>query len=62
MKGKKVCKNCKIFVDEQKCPICGNNQFLTNWKGRVIILDPEQSEIAKKLNIKRKGTYALKTR
>ena len=62
MKGKKVCKTCKIFVEEHKCPICGNNQFSTSWKGRIIILNPEQSEIAKKLKIQRKGTYAIKTR
>ena len=62
MKGKRVCKTCKIFVEESKCSFCGNNQFVTSWKGRVIVLNPEQSEIAKKLNVKKKGTYAIKTR
>lgn len=62
MKGKKVCKTCKIFVEGNKCPVCNNNQFSTSWKGRIIILNPEKSEIAKKLGIKRKGAYAIKTR
>ena len=60
MKGK-VCKNCKIFVDGNKCPVCQGNQFIDSWKGRIVVLKPEDSEIAKKLKIKSKGTYALKT-
>ena len=61
MKGKKVCKNCKIFVEDDKCPLCQGTQFIENWKGRIIVLDVEQSKIAKKIDIKKKGTYALKT-
>ncbi|MCL6500567.1 MAG: DNA-directed RNA polymerase, subunit E'' [Candidatus Pacearchaeota archaeon] len=59
-KGKKVCKHCKAFVEEDKCPVCESTNLVENWKGRVIILNPEKSEIAKKLEIKRKGNYALK--
>ena len=33
-----------------------------NYKGKVIVLNPEQSEIAKNLKIAEKGTYALRTR
>ena len=60
MKGKKVCKKCMVFVEHNKCPFCGGNQFVENWKGRLIVIKPEQSEISKKLNIKKKGTYAIK--
>ncbi|UZE94180.1 MAG: DNA-directed RNA polymerase subunit E'' [Candidatus Pacearchaeota archaeon] len=60
MKKKKVCKNCKIFIEGDKCPICQGTQFVENWKGRVIITNPEKSEIAKKLNIKKRGIYAIK--
>ena len=59
--ARKICKKCKIFVEKDKCPICKGNQFQTNWKGRIYILDPEKSEISKKLDIKVKGEYALKT-
>ena len=62
MKKKKVCKNCKVFVDGDKCPMCQGNQFVENWKGRIIVLNAEQSEIAKKLDISKKGIYALKTK
>jgi DNA-directed RNA polymerase subunit E" len=58
--AKKVCKKCKIFVEGDKCPICKSNQFSETWKGKIIILDPENSEIAKKIGIKQKGEYALK--
>ncbi|MCX8194219.1 MAG: DNA-directed RNA polymerase subunit E'' [Candidatus Pacearchaeota archaeon] len=59
-KGKKVCKKCKIFVEQDKCPICQGANLTESWKGRIIILKPEESEIAKKLNVKAKGIYAIK--
>ncbi len=61
MKKQKVCKKCKIFIEGHKCPICGGTQFVESWKGRIIVLKPE-GEIVKKMNIKQKGTYAIKTR
>jgi DNA-directed RNA polymerase subunit E" len=62
MVKKKVCKKCKVFVDGSECPICKGNQFSTNWQGRINILDPEKSSIAKKIGIKEKGEYAIKVR
>lgn len=32
-----------------------------NLKGKIIILNPEKSEIAKALEIKEKGIYSIKT-
>jgi len=57
---KKACKTCKIFVDGDECPICKGSQFVTNWKGRLFILDANKSEIAKKTGAKVKGEYAIK--
>ncbi|MEK6841396.1 MAG: transcription elongation factor subunit Spt4 [Nanoarchaeota archaeon] len=59
---KKVCRKCKIFVDKDVCPICGGNQFTNTYKGRITILNAEKSEIAKKLEIKKDGEYAIKIR
>ncbi len=56
---KKVCKKCKIFVKGNECPICHGTDFSTTWKGRIYVLDPEKSEIAKKLGIKKEGEYAI---
>jgi DNA-directed RNA polymerase subunit E" len=33
-----------------------------DWSGLIIILDPEKSEIAKKLGVKAKGKYAVRVR
>ena len=57
---KKVCKKCKLFTANDTCPICKGNDFASSWKGRIIIEDPEKSEIAQKLGIKVKGEYAIK--
>ena len=59
---KKACRKCKIFVTKDKCPICGGTDFSDNWQGRIQILDADKSEIAKKINIKQKGEYAIKVR
>ena len=59
---KKVCKKCRIFVEGQECPICRNSSFTETWKGRMIILDTEKSEISKKVGIGVKGEYAIKVR
>tara|TARA_Y100000310_G_C20073507_1_gene530497 strand:- start:170 stop:355 length:186 start_codon:yes stop_codon:yes gene_type:complete len=59
---KKVCKKCKLFVEESSCPSCKSNQFSTNWQGRIIILDKDKSLIANNMGIKKEGEYAIKVR
>ena len=59
---KKVCKKCRIFVNGQECPLCHMSSFTETWKGRIMILDAEKSEIAKKIGIEVKGEYAIKVR
>ena len=59
---KKVCRNCKLFVDGDTCPICKGNQFSNNWQGRIYILNPNKSEIGKKIGINIKGEYAIKVK
>ena len=59
---KKACKKCKIFVKGAECPLCHSKDLTTNWKGRITVVDVNKSEIAKQLNIKVKGEYAIKVR
>jgi len=59
---RKICKTCKLFVKEDVCPVCKRNQFTTNFKGRIIIMNPEKSEIAKKIGAEIAGEYAIKIR
>jgi len=59
---KRACNNCKIITSGEKCPICQSTDLSDSWKGRMYIFDVERSEIAKKLEIKLKGEYAVKTK
>ncbi len=58
----KACRECKILSNEDVCPICKKSTMSANWQGYVIILNPENSEIAKKLEIKARGRYALRVK
>jgi DNA-directed RNA polymerase subunit E" len=55
---KKSCIRCKYLTEDEKCPICGF-ETSENWRGLLIILDPKESEIAKKARIDIKGKYSL---
>jgi DNA-directed RNA polymerase subunit E" len=59
---KKVCKRCKLLVEGHECPVCKTGSFSTAWQGRISIIDANNSVIAKKINIKSKGEYAIKVR
>lgn len=63
MPKSKACKLCNtIFETGEKCPKCESKESTESFKGRVVVLNPEKSEIAKKLNLKEKGNFAIKTR
>ena len=59
---KKVCKKCRIVTKTDKCPICNGTDLTTSWNGRIIIINHEKSEIAKKININSDGEYAIKVK
>ncbi|HZX34381.1 MAG TPA: transcription elongation factor subunit Spt4 [archaeon] len=62
MKQDKACRSCRFVMEEpgEICPVCGSNAFTTFWRGYVIILNPEKSEIAQKMGITKTGKYALR--
>jgi len=62
MAKQKACRICKRVFEGDKCPNCDSKEFTESFKGRIFVFDPEKSEIAKKLNIKEKGNFAIKTR
>ena len=63
MPKQKACKICNQIYDEgDKCPRCGAKESTDAFKGRIVVIDSEKSEIAQKLNIKGKGNFAIKTR
>ncbi len=58
----KACRNCNFITEGSTCPACGGAQLSGDWSGYVVVLDPENSEIAKRLNITQLGKYALRVR
>jgi len=50
------------LTKERTCPKCRTTSLSDDFSGLVIIFDPENSVIAKAMNIKEKGRYALKVR
>ena len=60
MSREKACRGCRRVIEEgDKCPFCGGETFTTFWRVYVVIADPENSEIAKKMGIDKPGKYAL---
>lgn len=62
MAKQKACKICNTIYEGDKCPKCESKESTESFKGRIVILDSKKSEIAKKLDIKDKGNFAIKTR
>lgn len=63
MAKSKACKLCNTIIESgDKCPKCESKELTEGHKGRIVVLNPEKSEIAQKLNIKDKGNFAIKTR
>lgn len=58
----KVCRECHRVVEGESCTICSTSNLSEDWSGYVVIIDPERSEIAKKMNVTMAGRYALKVR
>lgn len=58
----KACKLCNTIYEGDKCPKCGSKEYGESFKGRIVVLNAEKSEIARKINLKEKGNFAIKTR
>lgn len=57
----RACKNCRRITEEETCTVCkiSTSQY---WSGYLAVIDPEKSEIAKRMGIKMPGQYAMKVR
>jgi len=62
MAKQKACKICNTIYEGDKCPKCDSKEFTETFRGRIVMLNSDKSEIAQKLEIKDKGNFALKTR
>lgn len=61
MAAEKACLKCNLISFDDECPLC-NSKTSPNWTGLIVVTDPENSELAKTLNITVPGRYALKVR
>ena len=57
----RACKSCHRIMEEETCSACrvSTSQY---WSGFLCVIDPEKSEIAKRMGIKLPGQYAMKVR
>ena len=62
MAKQKACRACKRIYEGEKCPDCGSQEYTEDFKGRVMIFDPENSEIAGKLKVTKTGLYSIKNK
>ena len=60
--SERACKNCRLLSKERICPNCRSSDLSEDYTGLLIILDEENSEIAKMAGLKAKGYYALRVR
>ena len=58
----KACRECHMITTGTLCPVCKTAPLSDDFSGLVIIIDSEESEIAKVMGIKEKGRYALRVR
>ncbi len=62
MANRRACKICKRIYEGDKCPECGSQEYTEDFKGRIMVLDAENSEVAQKVKIKKRGMYAIKSK
>jgi DNA-directed RNA polymerase subunit E" len=58
----RACRNCHLIITTNICPECKSTSVSDDWTGVVVIIDPDKSQIAKTLEIKKPGRYALRVR
>jgi len=58
----KACKNCRYISNGSVCPNCKSTNLSDDWTGLAVIIDPDKSEIAKRMRIKAPGRYAIRVR
>lgn len=59
--NEKACRNCRLLVEGQICPLCNTADYLTKtWEGQIVIINPDGSEVATAIGAKTPGKYALK--
>ena len=65
MADRVVCREChrvQETAETEACEVCGSTSLTEDWAGYVVIAHPEESEIAREMEVTEPGKYALKVR
>lgn len=57
-----ACRACHAITTESECPACHGDDLSDDYLGYVIVREPDDSLIARKMTIDAPGKYALKVR
>lgn len=58
----KACRNCHFISMGNICPNCKSSNLSDDWSGLIVVINPEKSEIGKKIDAKSPGKYAIRVR
>ncbi|UCG36874.1 MAG: DNA-directed RNA polymerase subunit E'' [Candidatus Bathyarchaeota archaeon] len=58
----KACRECHLITTGNICSKCKTATLSDDFSGLIIVIDPEESKIAKTMETKEKGRYALRVR
>ncbi len=47
----KACRNCRILVDGDVCPLCKSTALTKTWEGSIMLVNIEGSEVAAELGV-----------
>ena len=61
MISQRACRQCRYITNLPKCPLC-SGETSREWQGYLVVMEPDKSEIAKKMGIKVQGRYALRVK
>ncbi len=60
MANERACRSCHRIIEGNECVVCKSRDLSSSFKGIVIIIDPDSSEIAEMSGKKVPGKYAIK--
>ncbi|MBM1154358.1 DNA-directed RNA polymerase, subunit E'' [archaeon] len=57
-----ACRSCKHLVPRgtERCPYCGSSDIATSYVGVAIVLNPDDSELARLLGVSESGKYGIR--
>jgi len=55
-----ACRKCKFVTIGKVCPACKSSDLTPDWSGVALVVDAENSHVAKTLGIVKEGKYAIK--